>query len=93
MNNQNFILLLFFILCILYVIVPCVTPKLETFTNEQQEFAIKLLEFFKSPHSFITYAQFLISNNNTSVNLASKKTYDLLKSNRTLTLNNILKNI
>ena len=50
----------------------------EYFTTQQTDLANKILTFFKSPNSYPTYVKFLVSNNNTSVNLGTLDTYNAL---------------
>ena len=50
----------------------------EYFTTQQTDLANKILIFFKSPNTYPTYVKLLVSNNNTSTNLATLTTYSAL---------------
>jgi hypothetical protein len=85
---MNLFILVLFIICVIYTF-NYINCPLETFTDEKQIFAEKVLNFFKTPNSFITYSDFLINNNNMYKTLALKQTYDSLKS-KNITLQDIL---
>src|SRR5579871_1994157 len=47
----------------------------EYFTTQQTDLANKILTFFKSTNNYAAYVKFLVSNNNTSINLTTMATY------------------
>ena len=66
----------------------------ESFTSADVELANKIIEFLKSPNTYISYVNFLIANKNTSVNLARIATYkELVAKGDALTTADILAQI
>lgn len=84
-------------LVIIYLLANQRKAKLENFTDTETNFADNMLVYLKANNpSYVTYLNFLMDNNNTSINLIKLQTYTQLMAlvqSKSISKDDILKSL
>jgi hypothetical protein len=75
---MNWLLIFIVILALYFIWTSRNSVVHEPFTSSDVDLANKIIAFLQLPNNYISYVNFLVGNNNSSVNLVTQATYNKL---------------